>query len=179
MNNRTILGILILGLSMWPVTALIVLLIYRSFAYFGVSITVFVIAVFLILASENVSASYGLLSWLRTQNKSEMKKNDIVYAEISLKTIKNWRMTLLTIAILSLIIAPFGELIPQVLAYATSGILVSIFTLVYPPVALVSHQMAVIVVLYLVPLVLALLYLLFGVVNRISTDLKGEILRNL
>jgi hypothetical protein len=179
MNNRTVLGILILGLSLWPTTAIIVLTIYRSFAYFGVSITVFIVAVFLILASDNVTASYGLLSWLRTQNKSEMKKNDIVYAEISLKTIKNWRMTLLVIAILSVIIAPFGELIPQVLALATSGVLVSIFTLVYPPVALVSHQLAVIVVLYLVPLVIALLYLLFGVINRMSTDLKGELLRNL
>jgi len=179
LNNRTVLGILILGLSIWPTTAILVLLVYRSFAYFGVSITVFIIAVFLILASDNVTTSYGLLSWLRTQNKSEMKKNDIVYAELSLKTIKNWRMTLFTIAILSLIIAPFGELIPQALALATSGVLVSIFTLVYPPVSLVSHQLAVIVVLYLVPLVLALLYLLFGVINRISTDLKGEILRNL
>jgi hypothetical protein len=108
-----------------------------------------------------------------------MKKNDIVYAEISLKTIKNWKMTLLAIAILSLIIAPFGELIPQVLALATSGLLVSIFTLVYPPIALVSHRVAVIVVLFLIPLVLSLLYLLFGAVNRISSDIKGEILRNL
>ena len=179
MNNRTVLGIFIVGASLWPTTAMFVLFFYRSFAYFGASIAVYIIAIFLIIASDNVKVSRGLLSWLKEQDDSELKKNDIVYAEVSLKILTNWRATLIFIALLSLIIAPWGELIPQAIAFATSGLLISIFTLVYPPVALVSHRLAVIVVLFLIPLVLSLLYLLFGAVNKISSDLKGEILRNL
>ena len=106
MNNRTVLGIFILGASIWPTTAMLVLFFYRSFAYFGVSIVVYIIAIFLILASDNVKVSHGLLSWLKTQKNSALKKNDIVYAEVSLKTITNWRTTLIFIALLSLIIAP-------------------------------------------------------------------------
>jgi hypothetical protein len=179
MNNRTLIGIFILGLSIWPTTAILVLFFYRSFAYLGASIAVYIIAIFLILASDNVKVSYGLLSWLNKQDDSGLKKNDIVYAEISLRTITNWRTTLIFIAIISLIIAPWGELIPQVIAFATSGLLISIFSLIYPPVAIISHRLAVIVVLFIIPLMISLLYLLFGVVNRLSTDIKGEIMRNL
>jgi hypothetical protein len=123
-NNKTVLGIFLLGASIWPTTAILVLFFYRSFAFLGVSITVFIIAAFLIRASDNVKASSELLSWLKTQDDSELKKNDV-------------------------------------------------------PVAIISHGLAIIVVLYLIPLAIALLYLLFGAVNKISTNLKGELLRNL
>ncbi|MFW9968402.1 MAG: hypothetical protein ACFFEA_14710, partial [Candidatus Thorarchaeota archaeon] len=97
----------------------------------------------------------------------------------SLRTIKNWRMKLILIALLSLIVAPWGELIPQVIALATSGFLITIFTLVYPPVAMVSHRVAVIVILYLIPLGIALMYLLFVSSNRVTAYLNVEKLRNL
>ncbi len=178
-DNKTVLGIFLLGASIWPTTAILVLFFYRSFAFLGVSITVFIIAAFLIRASDNVKTSSGLLSWLKTQDDSELKKNDVVYAEVSLKTITSWRKTLVVIALLSLVAAPWGELIPQAIALATSGLLITIFTVIYLPVAIISHGLAIIVVLYLIPLAIALLYLLFGAVNKISTDLKGELLRNL
>ena len=179
MNRRTLLGIFILGALIWPTIAIVVQFVYRSFALLGVSLVVLIFAIFLIRASDDVIASFGLLSWLRKQGNSELKKDDVAYAEVSLKTLTNWRTTLIIIALLSLIVAPWGELIPQALAFATSGLLITIFSLVYPPVAIVSHRLAVIMVLYVIPLAIALLYLLFGVVNRVSTDLKGEILRNL
>jgi hypothetical protein len=178
-NDRTVIGFFILCALIHPVTAVIVVLVYRSFVLLGTSILILIIAIFLLMASGNVKASYGLLSWLRTKEHSELNVNDVVYADVSLKTITDWRRNLVVIALFSLMAAPWGELIPQAIALATSGFLITIFTLVYPPVAVISHELAVIMILYLIPLGIALLYLIFGAANRVSAYLNGELLRNL
>jgi hypothetical protein len=167
-NDRTILGIFILGVLICPATAIVVYLFYRSFAFLGAAIAIIFIAVFLIRTSDGVKASYGLLSWLRKQDDSEFKKNDVVYAEISLKALSKWRMILLIVAVLSLVAAPWGELIPEAVALATSGFLIMVFTLVYPSVAIYSHEIAIIVTLYMIPLSIALLYLIYKSITRFS-----------
>jgi hypothetical protein len=168
-----------MGILIHPVTAVLVVLFYRSFAILGTSIIVLIIAIFLGMASGNVKASQGLLSWLGTKDHSELKANDVVYTEVSLKTLIYWRRNLVAIALLSLMVAPWGEFIPQAIALATSSFLITIFTLVYPPVAVISHELAIIMILYLIPLGVALLYLIFGAANRVSAYLNGELLRNL
>ncbi len=178
-NDRTVIGFFIIGALIFPTTATVVVIFYRLFAFLGASIIVLIIAVFLIRTSDNVKASYGLLTWLRTQDNSKLEKNDVAYFEESLRTIKNWRMKLILIALLSLVMAPWGEFIPQVIALATSGFLITLFTLVYPPVAMVSHRVAVIVILFLIPLGIALMYLVFGSSNKVTAYLNGEKLRNL
>lgn len=178
-NDKTVIGFFIIGSLIFPTTATLVVLFYRTFAILGTSIIVLIIAVFLIRASDNVKASYGLMTWLRRQDASEVKENDVVYVKESLDILTNWRMKLVVIALLSLVIAPWGELIPQAIAFATSGFLITIFTLAYPPMALVSHEIAIIVVLYLIPLGIALLYLLYGSANKVLAYLNGELLRNL
>lgn len=178
-NDKTVIGFFIIGSLIFPTTATLVVLFYRAFAILGTSVIVLIIAVFLIRASDNVKASYGLMAWLRRQDASEMKENDVVYVKESLNTLTNWRMKLVVIALLSLVLAPWGELIPQAIAFATSGFLITIFTLAYPPMALVSHEIAIIVVLYLIPLGIALLYLLYGSANKVLAYLNGELLRNL
>jgi hypothetical protein len=178
-NDQTVIGFFIMGVLILPTTATFVVLFYRSFAFLGTSIVVLIVAIFLIRASDNVKASYGLMAWLRTQDDSELKENDVVFVEESLKILTNWRMKLVVIALLSLVVAPWGELIPQAIALATSGFLITIFSLVYPPVAIISHRVAVIVILYLIPLGIALLYLLYGSTHRVLAYLNGELLRNL
>ena len=125
-------------------------------------------AIFLIRTSEGVKASYGLLAWLKKQDDSELKQNDVVYAEISLKILSKWRMILLIVAVLSLVAAPWGEIIPDAVALATSGFLITVFALVYPAVATYSHEIAIIVTLYLIPISIGLLYLLSRSISRIS-----------
>ena len=178
-NDRTITGVFILGVLILPTAATLVILFYRSLALLGASLAVLIIAILLIRSSDNVMASYGLLSWLRTQDESELKENDVVFIAESIKTITNWRMKLLVIALLSLVAAPWGELLPQAIALATTGFFVAVFTLVYTPIAIVSHRTAVIVVIFLLPLGLALLYLLYGTNNRVLAYLNGDPLRNL
>jgi hypothetical protein len=171
----TILGIFILGILIGPTAGMLVYLFYRSFAFFGASIAIIIIAVFLIRTSESVKTSYGLLSYLRTQDDSELKQNDVVYAELSLKIIAKWRMILLIIAVLSLVAAPWGEIIPDAVALATSGFLITVFTLVYPSVATYSHELAIITTLYVIPLSIALLYFLFRLVSRFSTSVMEKL----
>jgi hypothetical protein len=149
-----------MGLLICPTTALLVVLFYRSFAILGASIAVLIIAVFLARTSENIKASHRLLSWLRRQDSSELRENDVVYADVALKTITNWRTLLVVVAIVSLVAAPWGELIPEAIAYVTSTFLITTFSLIYPPMAAVSHRVAVIVILYAIPSAIALLYLL-------------------
>jgi hypothetical protein len=167
-NDRTILGIFVLGALICPATGIVVYLFYRSFAFLGASIAIIFIAVFLIRTSDSVKASYGLLAWLRKQGDSELKKNDVVYAEVSLKTLSKWRMILLIVAVLSLVAAPWGEIIPEAVALATSGFLSTVVTLVYPPIATYSHEIAVVVTLYAIPLSIAVLYLLYKSISRLS-----------
>ncbi len=178
-NDRTVIGFFIIGALIFPTTATVVVIFYRLFAFLGASIIVLIIAVFLIRTSDDVKASYGLLAWIRNQDDSKLGKNDVDYVKESLNTMKNWRTKLVVIALLSFVAAPWGELIPQFIALATSGFLITLFTLVYPPVATVSHRVAVIVILYLIPLGVALVYLLFGSTNRVAAYLNGENLRNL
>ncbi|MFW9769804.1 MAG: hypothetical protein ACFFF9_15790 [Candidatus Thorarchaeota archaeon] len=178
-NERTVIGFFIMGILIHPVTAFLVVLFYRVFAILGVSIIVLIIAIFLVIASGNVKASHGLLSWLRTKDYTELNANDVVYAEVSFKTLTYWRRNLVAIALSSLMLAPWGELIPQGIALATSGFLITIFTLVYPPVAAISHELAIIMILYLIPLGVALLYLISRAANRVSAYLNGDLLRNL
>ena len=168
LNNRTILGIFIISVLIWPTIGTIVYLFYRSFAFFGASIAVIITAVFLIRTSDDVKVSFGLLSWLRKQEDSELKANDVVYAEICLKIISKWRMILLIMAVLSLIAAPWGEIIPEAVALAASGFFIAIFTLGFPALASYSHNLAFIVTLFLIPLSIALLYLLFRSISRRS-----------
>lgn len=168
LNDRAILGVFILCLLIWPTIGLISFLLYKSFAFMGASIAVLIIAGLLIRTSEVVETSYGLLSWLRKQDLSELKENDIVYAEISLKIISKWRMILLIIAVLSLVAAPWGELIPEAVALATSGLLNMIFTLVYPSVSTISPTLAITIILNLIPLSIALVYLISRSFSRLS-----------
>lgn len=174
-NDRTVLGIFTLGVLICPITALLVVLFYRSFAILGASIAVLIIAVFLIRTSGNVKASYNLLAWLRTQDDSELKENDVVYVEISLKTLTKWRMILVIVALLSLIAAPWGELIPEAVALATSGFLIMVFTVVYPPIATYSHEVGILVSLYLIPFALILLYFLFRSVSKLSVSVMEKL----
>ena len=178
-NERTVIGFFILCILIHPVTGALVVLFYRLFAVLGTSVIVLIIAVFLVMTSGNVRASHGLLSWLKTKDHSELNMNDIVYVDASLKNLIDWRRNLVAIALLSLLIAPWGELIPQAIALATSGFLITIFSLAYPPIAAVSHGLAIIMILYMIPLGIALLYLIFGAANRVSAYLNGELLRNL
>jgi hypothetical protein len=168
LNNRTLLGIFILSVLIWPTIGALVYLFYSSFAFFGASIAIIIIAFFLIRTSDDVKASYGLLKWLRRQDDSELKENDVVYVEICLKIISKWRMILLTVAVLALVAAPWGEIIPEAVAFAASGFFIMVFTLVFPPIATYSHNIAFIVTLFLIPLSIALLYYLFESISRRS-----------
>ncbi|MHA1951623.1 MAG: hypothetical protein ACW987_17375 [Candidatus Thorarchaeota archaeon] len=174
-DDKTLLAIFVVGVLICPITAMIVFIFYKSFAFMGASIAVFIVAVFLIRESSGVKASYGLLSWLRTQDESELREDDVVYAEVSLKTITKWRMILVILALSSLVAAPWGELLPEVVALATSGFLIMVFTLVYPPIAAYSHELGIIVTLYLIPLSLALLYFLFRSMTRLSASVLEKL----
>jgi len=178
-NDRTVFGFFVMGALIFPTTATIVVLFCRTFAFLGASVAVLIIAVFLIRTSDSVRASYGLLSWLRTRDASELKENDVAFVNEALNSLSNWRMKLIIIALLSLVAAPWGELIPQAVALTTSGFLITIFSLVYPPVSIISHNVAVIVVLYLIPFGIALGYLLFGSKNKVIAYLNGDLRRNL
>ena len=167
-NNRTVIGLFIMGVLICPLTALLVVLFTGSFALLGASIAVLIVAVFLVRTSEDVKASHRLLFWLRRQNRAELGENDIVYAEVSLKVLTTWRAILIAVAVLSLVVAPWGEFIPDAIAYATSGFLITTFSLIYPPVATISHRVAVTVILFVIPIVIALLYLLSKSLTRAS-----------
>jgi hypothetical protein len=155
-----------------PATAIIVFLFYRSFALLGASIAIFVIAVFLIRTSDGVNASYRLLQWLKGQKDAELRKNDVVYAELSLSIISTWRTLLIMVAVVSMVAAPWGNLIPDAIAFMTSSFLITVFSLVYPPIAIYSHEVAIVTTLYIIPLGIALLWLIYQSISGLSLHIN-------
>jgi hypothetical protein len=165
-NDRTLLGILVLGILICPLIAILVFVLYKSFAFLGASIAIFIVAAFALRAPTGVNVSYELLSWLKMQKASELKENDIAYTRVSLKTMTRWKITLGALAVASVAAAPWGEVLPDVLANATSGFFVLVLTLIYPPLASYSADLAFIVTLYAFPLLVCMMFIVISWATR-------------
>ncbi len=167
-NNRTLLGTVVLFFALGPVMVIAVYTLYSSFVFVGASLAVVIAAVFLVFAPGGVTASYSLLTWLKGQDESELKKNDLAYATVSLKSVTDWVKILTFVAFASLIAAPWGELLPELAAMGVSRLFGIVSEVVYPALSTISPEVAFVASIFINVLLVVLAFLFLAVIARRS-----------
>ncbi|UCH03352.1 MAG: hypothetical protein JSW05_07065 [Candidatus Thorarchaeota archaeon] len=167
--DSTLLATVVLSLLMGPVMVIAVLILYNSFAFLGFSFAVVILAVFVIMPPGNVTMSYRFLKWLHNQEESELKTNDMAFAKVSQNSIVMWARILVIVASISFMIAPWAEVIPVLVAQGIAGFFVVVYEVFYGPLATaVSPEFALIVILYVTPLSVVVVFILLLIAVRHS-----------
>ncbi|MFW9803985.1 MAG: hypothetical protein ACFFFC_15085 [Candidatus Thorarchaeota archaeon] len=157
-GENTLLSTMVIGLAAGAVPVLFVFAIFQSSVLAGSSLVIVIAAVFVVRSPGDVGISYDLLSYLIDQESEDLDMGDFAYAQISSDRIMRWVRSLLVIGVASLIIAPWGELIPVAVAFSIAFLFELILTQVFLPVASVSLPLALILVISIVPLIAISLY---------------------
>ena len=178
LKDSTLLATVVLSLLMGPAMIIAVLILYNSFAFLGFSFAVVILAVFVVNPPGNVTMSYRLLKWLRSQEESELKTNDMAFATVSRDSVVMWTRVLVVVAGISFMIAPWAEVIPVLVAQGITGLFGLVYEVLYSPLATaVSPEFAHIVILYVTPLSVVMVFLLLLVaVRRSMTGLRRLIM---
>jgi len=174
LNNRTLLGMVVLLLLIGPVMVVAVLILYSSFAVLGFSLAIVMVAVFVIRPPGNVTMSYMLLRWLRNQEESELKANDMAFARVSFDSVAMWTKILVIVACTSLMMAPWAEVIPLLVAQGITGLFGAVYEIFYVPLATaVSPEFANLILVYVAPLSVVMVFIsLWFTVRRSMTGLR-------
>ncbi|MFW9800691.1 MAG: hypothetical protein ACFFD9_09660 [Candidatus Thorarchaeota archaeon] len=167
-NNRTLLGTVLLFLALGPVMAAAVYTLYSSFVFVGASLAVVIAAVFLIFAPGSVTTSYSFLTWLKDQDESDLKKNDLAYATVSLRSVTDWIKILTFMALASLMVAPWGEILPELTAMGVSMFFGIVYAMFYQALSTISPGVAFIGSIFIIVLLVVLVVHFLAVIARRS-----------
>jgi hypothetical protein len=170
-GENTMMGTILVGIAIGIGPVLLVLVMFESFFVAGASLITVLIAVFLIRPSGEVVVSYDLLSYLIEQEPSKYKKGDWAYAAISSNRIKRWSHTLILIAVISFALAPFGEILPDIVGLGISAYFASFMQQIYLPLAEFSFPLALVAFIIGIPL---LPLLLFAVLRVMRSRLRSR-----
>ncbi|MFQ5833349.1 MAG: hypothetical protein ACE5H4_11640 [Candidatus Thorarchaeota archaeon] len=157
-GQNTFAGTMIVGLVLGSLPVLAVYLLFQSFVLVGAALVAVFAAVFIVRSPEDVGASYNLLKYLTEQDQTELMKGDLAYARISSNQIKVWIRNLIIIGVASIIVAPWGELIPDAMAMAIAGFFNLFLVGVFIPLADFSFALALLLFIFGVPLVPIIAY---------------------
>jgi hypothetical protein len=159
-GENTLTGTILVGCLMGAFPVLLVFVLFQSFVIAGASLVTIIAAVFLVWSPGEVGVSYNLLSYLNELDSSELEQGDFAYAKISTNRIKHWERTLLIIGVAAIAIAPWGELIPDAVAFAISGFITFLLTQLFLPIASFSFPLALVLFICAAPITFAGLYFL-------------------
>ncbi|MFW9887638.1 MAG: hypothetical protein ACFFER_05610 [Candidatus Thorarchaeota archaeon] len=158
MMENTLAGTMIGGLILGASSLIIVLLLFQSFVLAGEAVFVMVGAVYLIWGSGNVEVSYNFLRWLAEQESERLELGDLAYAEISRQAIVRWQRTLALIGVISILVAPWGNLLMEGLALGIATLYQEFLNYIFLPLAAFSFALALILLIAFLPVVLGILY---------------------
>lgn len=158
MMENTLAGAMIGGLILGASSLVIVLLLFQSFILAGEAVFVIVGAVYLIWGSGNVEMSYNFLTWLGEQESERLELGDLAYAEISRQAIVRWQRTLAVIGVVSILVAPWGNMFMEGLALGIATFYQEFLNYIFLPLAEFSFPLALILLIAFLPVVLGILY---------------------
>ncbi|MHA1938960.1 MAG: hypothetical protein ACW97O_12185 [Candidatus Thorarchaeota archaeon] len=156
--DNTLAGTMIGGLILGASSLIIVLLLFQSFVLAGETVFVIVAAVYLLWGSGSVETSYNFLTWLAEQESEFLKVGDLAYAEISRRAIVTWQRTLAVIGTVSILFAPWGNLVMDGLAIGIATFYQGFLNYIFLPVAAFSFVLALLLLIGFLPLVFGILY---------------------
>jgi hypothetical protein len=158
MMENTLAGTMIGGLILGASSLIIVLLLFQSFLLAGEAVFVIFGAIYLIWGSGSVETSYNFLTWLAEQETERLKLGDLAYAEISRLAIVRWQRTLAVIGVVSILVAPWGNLLMEGLAFGIATLYQEFLNYIFLPLAAFSFVLALILLIAFLPVVLGILY---------------------
>jgi hypothetical protein len=165
-GENTLMGTMVIGIAMGIGPVLLVLVMFESFFIAGASLVTVLLAVFVVRPSGEVGVSYDLLSYLAEQEPSKFKKGDWAYATISTNRIKRWTFTLILIAVVTFVLAPIGEILPDAVGLGIAGYFALFMQHIYLPIAAFSFPLALMAFIVGVPLLPLIAYALLRTVRN-------------
>ncbi len=159
-GQNTFFGTMAVGLALGVIPMILVYVFIQSFTLGGASLGVVMIAVFIVQSPGEVEVSHDLLNYLTEQDLPKLEKGDLAYAKVSSGRITRWVRTLWIIGAVSIAVAPWGELIPEAVAFSLASFFNFFMTQVFLPLAEVSYPLALLLYISAAPLTLALVYVM-------------------
>jgi hypothetical protein len=118
--NNTLLTAIWFGIIIGLSSMFITLLLVESLRAYGTVIFIFLLGILIALGPGGPRYSENLLDDVGKNEITDLKAQDFVYIKIANDTILKSAIVTLTLGILFVVISPWGELIPVVLAQAIS-----------------------------------------------------------
>ncbi|UCH03811.1 MAG: hypothetical protein JSW05_09470 [Candidatus Thorarchaeota archaeon] len=171
--QNTLVGTMVIGMALGVLPVILVLVLFQSFTLAGASLGTVIIAVFIIRSPGEVEVSYDLLNHLVDQDLPELEKGDYAYAKVASNRIRSWIKSVLALGSVSILVSPWGELIPEAVAFSIAAFFNFFVTYVFIPVADFSYPLALVLFISGVPFTLVLVYLVVRWI-RIQIRLKRE-----
>lgn len=124
--NNTLFAGMWIGIIVGISSLLITLLLIESLRAIGTVVVIFVIGFMIALGSGGPRYSESLLDAVMKKEVSELVAKDFVYVKIANDTIKRSVIINATLALLFILIAPWGEMLPSLLAQGIALITVNL-----------------------------------------------------
>jgi hypothetical protein len=110
-----------------------------------------------------------LLKYLKIQDISDLKKNDLAFARVSLNSVVKWIKTLVVLACLSLIVAPWAEIVPLLVAQGITTFLGVVYEAFYVPLAAaLNPEIANLILFIVAPASIVVVFISFWSIIRRS-----------
>ena len=171
MDNTLLAGVFlafIIGLAGMIIGFLFILSIITT----GTVITILLIGLMVIIGPGNPRTSEELIMDLLKEDLADLNKEDFVYVSIGIKSIQQWLLISLTIGAGFIVLAPWGETLPQ-----TAALIIATFAeyVLWAPAIYISTLSIPIAILYLFFMPVLLLVIIPGVLyRRVRKTMDGE-----
>ncbi len=142
MGDNTLSSSMVVGLLAAILPFALAYLLVGGLTAAGGAIFVAVAAIFFVQAPLDVDLSYGLLKWMIEQDPLKLKQSDFAYALVSSNAISRWSKILIAAAVISLVLAPGGDLMMESGLYGVSILMGLILTYVFVPLAAANAGVA-------------------------------------
>ncbi|MFW9800063.1 MAG: hypothetical protein ACFFD9_06485 [Candidatus Thorarchaeota archaeon] len=157
--QNTLVGTMVIGMALGILPVILVFVLFQSFTLAGASLALVIIAVFIVRSPGEVEVSYDLLNHLVEQDLPELKKGDFAYANVASNRIRSWIRSVLALGAVSIFVAPWGELIPEAVAFSIAAFFNFFVMYVFIPVADFSYPLALVLYISGIPFTFVLVYL--------------------
>jgi len=172
MGDNTLSATMVMGMLAAILPFALAYLLVGGLIAAGGAIFVALAAVFFVQAPLDVDLSHGLLTWMIQQDPLKLKQNDFAYALVSSNAISRWSKILIAAGVISLVLAPVGDMMIESGLYGVSVLMGTILTYVFIPLAAANAGVAYAVFVASVVFVAVLLLLVPQSVYRIIK--RGE-----
>lgn len=174
-GENTLAGTIILGVVMGIGPVLLVLLMFQSFFVAGASLAAVIVAVFVVRPSGEVTVSYDLLQYLEEQEVQDLSKGDYAYAATSSSRIKRWSLSLILIGIVALVLAPVGDLLPEIIGLGIASYFALFMQYIFLPIAAINFPLALMAFIVGVPLLPLVLFAVSRVIRSKVRDRREPV----